>query len=134
MKPNNLRSACKWFEGKFPTATVDGAISGRHGPICYRYIVGDTFYYVMFKREFLYSFARLFKQPGADWGQTVNMKVFDDALKHDKAVFIAVMPDSSCQIQVEVFKNYLDKYSTIRTPSTENSPEGSCPAIMWSTV
>jgi hypothetical protein len=112
---------------------------GGKGPMAYRVKRDGQVYYVMYKREWFYSFGRIYGNPGgySGIGQTFNMRMLNAAAK-ENALLVVFIPSSATSTRLYACQSsealaFVEEYNTKRIPASsliDNDYEGSIPASM----
>ena len=109
---------------------IISTVNGDKGPFCYILGFDKRNYYVMFKKDWFYSFSKIYKGVKAGIGQSFNMKLLDGANVTD-AVLVVVMEDEHIYfVTGKDAMQYVRDHNTKRIPRTERHEEGSIPASM----
>jgi hypothetical protein len=111
-------------------ARIFSAVDGDKGPFSYILTFDNRKYYLMFKKDWFYSFSKIYKGVKKGIGQSFNMKLLISATAMD-AILVVIMEDE--RVYFVTAKNalkYVNEHNTKRIPKTENNEEGSIPATM----
>jgi hypothetical protein len=132
---NSITDALHYFIEKCCDyrASPIGQFKGERGPIAMIVKCKDDVCYVMLKKDWFYSFSRIYSQVPAEdsgIGQSFNMRMLAQAAQ-EGAFLVCVMRDRKVyHMKARDALDYITELDTQRMPSTENTIEGSIPAKM----